>query len=228
MVKKVSITLLLFFVVSLLIAQDFEGEKHLLKEGNIPYLVTLPDSYQKGEHSYPLLVFLHGGDRSNTKHHPKKYAKKAGIKDFPFIVLAPHCSGGCSWSKVNFDKLLTEVTEAYPVDKNRIYLTGYSMGGYGSWSALSNYPKWFAAASPIAGGGSTNTICQAKDVAIRAYHGDKDSIIGYQNSVKLVETLKTCKASAELITHSGEDHWIWPQLFQDEKFYQWFLSKQKS
>ncbi|MCE7991030.1 MAG: prolyl oligopeptidase family serine peptidase [Roseivirga sp.] len=221
----------LLFVCGLLFntqlqAQADLGENKVLQSQNLNYRVALPDKYSKEGKGAPLILFLHGGDGSNTKHHPKKYAEQAGI-DFPFMVVAPHCNLGCSWSTVDYDALLSEVLRGYNVDKNRIYVTGYSMGGYGTWSAISKFPDLFAAAAPIAGGGNTKTICNAKEVAIRAYHGNKDSITPYSGSQKLISKLEGCGAKAELLTIQNGDHWIWPDLFKDKTFYDWLLAQSR-
>lgn len=197
------------------------GEQKTSVDG-LPYLVTLPDTYN-ADQTYPLLLFLHGGDRSNTKHHPQKYAKGEGLA-FPFIVVAPHCRGGCSWPRVDIDALLQEVLSAYAVDESRIYLTGYSMGGHGVWSVLSRSPQWFAAAAPIAGGGDPRSICSAKDVAIRAYHGDHDNVIPHTRSEQMIDALNACDGNAELIIYPGGNHGSWIPTFKDPSFYAWLLS----
>ena len=204
-------------------AQSDFGTRKKLSQTGLEYLITLPEGYAQDGDKVPVILFLHGGDRSNTKHHPSRYAKRAGIT-FPFLVVAPHCSYGCVWSKVDFDALLSQVLRDYNIDRSRIYVTGYSMGGYGTWSTISRFPQWFAAASPIAGGGNPKTICQAKSVTIRAYHGNQDSVTPYAQSKKLIDKLAQCEADATLQTLNGEDHWIWPQIFSDEKFYSWLLS----
>lgn len=207
-------------------AQTPAGDQRVLSSQDLDYLVTLPKGYSQEGDAPPLILFLHGGDGSNTKHHPKKYAEQAGL-DFPFMVVAPHCKRGCSWSTVDYNALLSEVLRDYNVDQTRIYVTGYSMGGYGTWSAISRAPDWFAAAAPIAGGGDAKTVCNAKEIAVRAYHGDKDSVTPYTGSQKLIKTLHDCGATAELITIKNGDHWIWPDLFKDKKFYTWLLAQSR-
>lgn len=211
------------FFTSVLRAQSPEGDKRVLKSQNLDYLVSLPEGYSNEGDASPLILFLHGGDGSNTRHHPKKYAEQAGL-DFPFVVVAPSCNRGCSWSTVDYDALLSEVLRDYNANRNRIYVTGYSMGGYGTWRAISKAPDWFAAAAPIAGGGDTKTICNAKELAVRAYHGNKDSVTPYSGSQKLIEALNGCGARAELVTIKGGDHWIWPEIFKDKAFYDWLLA----
>jgi predicted peptidase len=198
---------------------------HTSAEG-LPYLVTPPDGYDGESAAPPVLVFLHGGDRSNTRHHPARYAAQAGI-DFPFLVVAPHCASGCSWGGVDFRGLLAEVADAYRIDLDRVYLTGYSMGGYGAWSQLTRDPGLFAAAAPIAGGGTPGGICPALGVPVRAYHGDQDNVIAHERSVEMVEALNDCGGTAELITLEGVDHGSWIPTFRDPAFYRWLLSHRR-
>ena len=203
------------------LSQDVIGDRKNLD--GLEYLVTTPDNYNKNQKAgYPLLLFLHGGDRSNTKHHPKKYAERASV-NFPFIVVAPHCTGGCSWSGVDFEALLKKVQQEYNVDTKRMYITGYSMGGYGTWSALEKYALLFAAAAPIAGGGNASKICVANNLPIKAYHGDKDNVIDYSQSKKMIDALKKCNGKAELVTIKDGNHGIWPSIFQSDNFYSWLL-----
>ena len=193
----------------------------------LAYTVTLPAGYTAAGPPAPLLLFLHGGDRSNTRHHPAKYAAQSEI-GFPFIVLAPHCAGSCGWRTTDFDGLLEDVVADHNVDQSRVYLTGYSMGGNGSWDLLSRSPQWFAAAAPIAGWGDTGAICVASAVPVRAYHSDDDTVIEYARSVEMVNALKACPGEAELITLHGVDHASWVPAFSDPDFYAWLLQHERS
>lgn len=206
-------------------AQDPKNATHKNHNG-IPFIVTTPDDYSNDQ-VYPTIIFLHGGDRSNTKHHPAKYASKAGL-NFPFIVIAPSCTSGCSWSKVDLEGMLQLSSEEFSIDLNRIYLTGYSMGGAGTWTNLKKIAPLLAAAAPLApAGGSTSDLCKAKDLPIRVYHGTADH--GYENSKNMVKKLKECGSqTAELMPLEGAGHGIWPAIFSDESFYSWLLDHSKS
>ncbi len=195
------------------------------KFGSLPYLISTPDNYSK-EKSYPTIIFLHGADRSNTKHHPSKYAARAGI-DFPFIVIAPSCTGGCSWSRVDLEGLLKEASSEFSIDPKRVYLTGYSMGGAGTWANLKKIHKYLAAAAPLApAGGTTKDLCKVKDLPLRVYHGTAD--YGYNNSQKMIETLKECGSkNAKLMALEGKGHGIWPGIFSEAEFYQWLLKQKR-
>ncbi|MEO9802780.1 MAG: hypothetical protein ABJF04_06015 [Reichenbachiella sp.] len=192
---------------------------------DIPYLLSTPENYT-ADQIYPTIIFLHGGDRSNTKHHPSKYAKRAEI-DFPFIVIAPSCTGGCSWSSVDLEGLFKQASADVSIDPSRVYLTGYSMGGAGTWANLKKIHHLLAAAAPLApAGGNTSNLCVAKDLPIRVYHGTAD--YGYKNSQKMVKALNDCGASqVELVPLEGKGHGIWPGIFSDQTFYDWLLSKKK-
>lgn len=193
---------------------------------DLPYLLSTPEEYS-ADQNYPVILFLHGGDRSNTKHHPSKYAKKAGI-DFPFIVIAPSCTGGCSWSNVDLADLLEQASAEVSIDPKRVYLTGYSMGGAGTWANLKKIHPLLAAAAPLApAGGNTSKLCEAKGLPIRVYHGTAD--YGYKNSQNMVKTLKSCGATAvELVPLEGKGHGIWPAIFSDQTFYDWLLSNKRA
>ena len=213
-------------VISATAAMGQTDIEHRTADG-LPYLVTPPDGYAPDGGGVPVLLFLHGGDRSNTRHHPARYAAGEGI-EFPFLVIAPHCTSGCSWARVDFDALLAEVDQAYSVDPSRIYLTGYSMGGIGSWDLLGKRPDLFAAAAPIAGGGDAGSICRARGVPIRAYHGDADDVISHSRSVVMIDALEACDGKGELITLPGVDHRSWIPTFKDPAFYAWLLSNRKA
>lgn len=221
------ILFVIFFSHASALAQVDLGVNRILEPQSLNYLISTPQGYSAEGAGSPLILFLHGGDRSNTKHHPMRYALEAGL-EFPFMVVAPHCSNGCSWSSADIDALLNEVVKTYNVDQKRIYITGYSMGGYGTWSVISRFPNWFAAAAPIAGGGNSRTICSAKNVSVLAFHGDKDSVTPYSGSKRLVDALVDCGATARLETFKGGDHWIWPAIYKDKRLYDWFLTQVKT
>jgi poly(3-hydroxybutyrate) depolymerase len=136
-------------------------EKQITTNISLRYLLYLPESYsrQKGQ-KWPLLLFLHGaGERGNDlnlvkKHGPPKLMEQG--KEFPFIVVAPQCPSESWWTEEldALAALLDEVQSRYAVDPDRVYLTGLSMGGFGTWTLACRYPERFAAIAPICGGGA--------------------------------------------------------------------------
>src|SRR5579872_1512358 len=155
-------------------AQEVQSVKEFTfrKEQNatLKYLLFLPKGYEaSGQKRWPLMLFLHGaGERGSdiwlvTKHGPPKNV--AQNQDFPFILVSPQCPEGEIWSRDSLLGLLDEVTAHLNVDKNRVYLTGLSMGGYGTWDLGLSYPERFAAIVPICGGGEL--------ISILLTHGEK-------------------------------------------------------
>jgi predicted peptidase len=145
------------------------------------YLLSLPKDYAEKE-SWPLLLFLHGsGERGENLdrvkiHGPPKLI--AAGKDFPFIVVSPQCpSRSRGWQPHELSALLDEIVEKYKVDKDRICVTGLSMGGFGTWSLAAFSPDRFAALVPICGGGDPNTARRVSHIAIWVFHGAKDPVV---------------------------------------------------
>src|SRR4030066_1336392 len=130
-------------------------EKVITKTLNCQYLLFLPEGYENKQQRWPMILFLHGaGERGNDLNLVKKHGLPKIIeqqKDFPFIVVSPQCPQGQWWTeKVEvLINLLDEIVNRYNVDTERIYLTGLSMGGYGTWTLAAAYPERFAAIAPI-------------------------------------------------------------------------------
>ncbi|MFP6854717.1 MAG: PHB depolymerase family esterase, partial [Opitutales bacterium] len=119
-------------------------------------LLHLPKGDKNGKKKWPLLVFLHGsGERGDNlqklkKHGPPKIAAHKGL---PFIVVSPQCPSGSRWKPKIIARMIDDVIAKHPADPKRIYLTGLSMGGFGTWATAAEYPAKFAAIAPICGGG---------------------------------------------------------------------------
>ena len=141
--------------------------------------------------------------------------------------------------------LLDEVIKSQPAaDLSRIYITGLSMGGYGTWGMISEYPDFFAAAAPICGGGDRNRLkivrekgpvtfsmkklLRAKNVPIWAFHGDKDGVVPAEESKLLVDALKEAGASSVQFTiYPGVGHDSWTRTYADPKLYEWMFAQKR-
>ena len=153
----------------------------------LDYLLYLPKEYSPQE-SWPVLLFLHGaGERGNDLdrvkvHGPPKLI--AAGKDFPMIVVSPQCPSGQWWRPNELSTLLDEIVEKYSVDQDRIYVTGLSMGGYGTWALAAYSPERFAALVPICGGGEAFATRRFAHVPVWVFHGQgfRGSVIGLGNN----------------------------------------------
>jgi predicted peptidase len=212
------------------------------ERAKLKYLLFLPQDYvQNREKRWPMILFLHGaGERGDdvwkvATHGPPKYVKDH--PDFPFIVVSPQCLENQVWSKDVLLGLLDDITRRYAVDTNRIYVTGLSMGGYGTWDLGFSYPEKFAAIAPVCGGGETISVIVAagekaqalKTLGVWAFHGGKDPVVPLQESERLVNLLKHHGAQeAKLTIYPEAGHDVWTETYGNPELYQWLLKHQRN
>jgi predicted peptidase len=210
-------------------------------QANVKYLLFLPKGYEaNSDKRWPLLFFLHGaGERGNdiwkvAVHGPPKNI--AHDPDFPFVVVSPQCPEGEIWSGDLLLGLLDEVIRDLKIDSQRVYLTGLSMGGYGTWDLGLRHPERFAAIVPICGGGelidillSEGARAQAlKSLGVWAFHGGKDPVVPLQESQRLVDALKKVGVQdVKLTVYPEAGHDSWTEAYNDPKLYEWLLSHQR-
>ena len=137
---------------------DQTFKKQILKTVEYDYLLYLPNHYGTADKKWPLVLFLHGaGERGDNLARVKVHGPPMLIEkghSFPFILVSPQCPKDVWWDAEGLNALLDEIVAKYAVDENRIYVTGLSMGGYGTWDLAIRYPNRFAAIAPICGGGT--------------------------------------------------------------------------
>jgi predicted peptidase len=209
---------------------SFEGEVTVKVKLN--YLIFLPDGYKSSEKKWPLLVFLHGaGERGDDLervkvHGPPKLA--AAGKKFPFIILAPQCPRRGWWNADAIAGLVDAVCSEYRVDRDRMYLTGLSMGGFGSWDMAAKHPGLFAAIAPICGGGDPEQAKNMKDIPIWVFHGGKDPVVPIQRSKDMVEALKAAGNKVKFTVYPDAGHDSWTEAYNNPELYKWFLKHRRS
>lgn len=192
------------------------------------YLLYLPKGYETEKKHWPLIMFLHGaGERGDTldlvkKHGPPKIV--ANRDDFPFIVVSPQCPKDQWWSVEMLEVLLEDIIKKYRVDENRVYLTGLSMGGFGTWALALARPDLFAAIAPICGGGSVHEVCRIKNVPVWAFHGAKDMVVPVARSQELVDALQKCGSNVKLTIYPEAGHDSWTETYDNPALYDWLLS----
>ncbi len=195
------------------------------------FLLYLPKDYN-GKTPKPLLLFLHGaGERGNDlelvkKHGPPKLIAQG--KDFPFIVVSPQCPKGQFWDPRALSHLLDSLEEHYAVDSSRIYVTGLSMGGFGTWALAAQQPDRFAAIAPICGGGERFWMRKLKNVPVWAFHGEKDNVVPPHRTTELVEELKKLGGDVRLTLYPDAGHDSWTETYNNEELYEWFLSHHRA
>lgn len=216
--------------------QEETFTRQSLKTFSGKYLLYLPDHYsEQPQQNWPVLLYLHSADaRSNDLQKVKQeglpYVLRMGRK-LPFVVVAPLCSPeewwDSRWSLENLNVLLDELTEKYRVDSKRIYLTGWSMGGAGSWKLSSDYPTRFAAVVPISGRTQLKYVAQLQNMPTWAFHGAKDTVVPVNESQKMIDALQNSGGNARLTIFPDTGHEVWLQAYTDPQLYEWLLKQSK-
>ncbi|MHC4864851.1 MAG: carboxylesterase family protein [Planctomycetota bacterium] len=207
-------------------------EKTITTTVRCNYLLFLPDDFRQEDQRWPLILFLHGmgqcgDDLEKVKDHgiPKVVE---GRTDLPFIVVSPQCPEGQMWRNDVLINLLDEVTGRYPVDEDRMYLTGLSMGGGGTWYLACEYPDTFAAIAPICGWGTPSKAASLKNVPVWAFHGAEDKTIPVKHSEEMVQAVKDSGGDAKLTVYPQAGHDSWTQTYDNRELYDWFLSHRRA
>ena len=217
---------------------------------SLRYRMLKPLGYQPGK-KYPLVLFLHGaGERGDDNqvtlvHAASDFADEQRRKQYPCYVVIPQCPEQKKWSEVDWSKdsselpkepsssmqaikeLLDEMVDSAGVDPNRMYITGLSMGGYGTWDAIARYPDFFAAAAPVCGGGDPATVKTFAKLPIWCFHGANDSVVKVIRSQEMVNALKAVGSSVQYTEYPGVEHDSWTATYSNPALYEWMFAQQK-
>jgi predicted esterase len=193
-------------------------------------LLYLPDGYESNRGVWPLLIFLHGaGERGDdlelVKMHGPPKLIEAG-KRYPFIVASPQLSLGEWWSPDMVAWLTRDLISSLRVDPERVYLTGLSMGGYGTWETASRYPELFAAIAPICGRGDPGSAWRLRHVPTWIFHGAKDIVVPVKHSDDMRKALGKYR-NVKYTVYPEADHDSWSETYLNEKLYKWMLSHRR-
>ncbi|SDJ07451.1 carboxylesterase family protein [Chryseobacterium jejuense] len=226
------LSLLLLPLSLQLTAQEIKAElnKEVKRQEKISYLLDYP---KNSKENVPLIVFLHGsGERGNNlelvkAHSPFTY--KNLIKE-PVAILAPQCPTDSWWDTVSVYNLIKEIQKKHKIDASRIYLTGLSMGGWGTLKLAMEHPEMFAAVASVCAPTDqvmTANIQQFKDLNMKIFHGGMDDIVLPENAFKFYQKLHPVNPTAELVIFPNDNHNSWDSTYSNPKLYEWMLSKKK-
>lgn len=210
--------------------QERHFEKDITVKATLDYLLFLPEGYDQSKTNWPLMLFLHGSGESGhdlnrvKAHGPPKIVETK--KDFPFILVSPQSSGR-GWSPDVLNALLDDVMKTHRVDPDRVYLTGLSMGGFGTWDLAAAHPEKFAAIAPICGGGNTNNASKLAKLPIWVFHGGKDPTVPIQRSREMVEAVKAAGGNVKFTVYPEAGHDSWTETYDNPEFYQWLLEQKR-
>ena len=203
-------------------------ERKITTTTRASYLLYLPPGYnQSSKKKWPVLLFLHGaGERGANlelvkTHGPARLIEQG--RQLPFIVVSPQCPADGSWRPETLGALLDEIERRYRVDRLREYVTGLSMGGFGTWALALEYPDRFAAIAPICGGGHWWAVPRIKHLPVWVFHGKKDRIVPHARSTEMVAALRQCGGNVKFTTYPNADHNSWTVTYENPALFRWLL-----
>ena len=230
---------------------DFEARTFTSPDGaKLPYRLLQPLNYEARK-KYPLVLFLHGaGERGDDngaqiKHADALFAKAETREKFPCFVVAPQCPKNRKWVEMDWggvsgtapddpgpiEPLLLAALDAisgeFSIDPDRVYITGLSMGGYGTWDLITRQPGRWAAAVPICGGGDKTKAGAAKAVPVWAFHGLDDAVVPSVRSRDMVAGVKAAGGTAAHTEYPGVQHDSWSLAYSEPNLLPWLFAQQR-
>ena len=199
------------------------------------YVLYVPPDY-KNDKPIPVILFLHGSGETGTDGLKQAEvgmapAIRKNPQHFPCIAIFPQ-SQKRSWQASGNDakraiSILEEVEKTYKVDKKRIYLTGLSMGGYGTWSLATAFPDRWAAIVPVCGGGDPRSASRIKDIPCWCFHGDADQAVKVEKSREMIAALKEAGSNPKYTEYAGVGHNSWDKAYGTKELYDWLFKQEK-
>jgi predicted peptidase len=216
----------------------------------LPYRLLKPKEIKPGE-KYPLVLFFHGAGERGTDnkvqlvHGMNEFASDEIMAKYPAFVVAPQCPEGEQWVDTPWTadshtmkekptealrlslELVDSLVKNLPIDTNRLYITGLSMGGFGVWDAIQRHPDRFAAAVPICSGGDPAFAEKIKHVPMWAFHGDADTTVKPKRSREMIDALKKAGGNPKYTEYEKVGHDSWTKTYADPKVYEWLFAQRK-
>ncbi|MCX7819338.1 MAG: prolyl oligopeptidase family serine peptidase [Kiritimatiellae bacterium] len=202
----------------------------------VRYWLACPPGYEReGPQRWPLLLFLHGaGERGDDLERVKQHGPPkliAAGRVLPFIVVAPQCPADDWWDSARqilaLRTLLDDVIAAHRVDRDRVYVTGLSMGGFGTWRLAAEFPELFAAIAPICGGGPWYRAGALRQVPAWVFHGADDPVVPLRESEVMVEALRRVGAQPRFTVYPNTGHDAWTAAYEGPELYEWLLQHRR-
>lgn len=227
-------------------AKEWEAPNGL----QIPYRLAVPAKIEEGR-KYPLILFLHGaGERGDDnakqlKHGVASILAGAEKLDEPCFLIAPQCPEELWWTDLDAQKLrpldakgpnprleavlalVADFSKTHPIDPKRFYVTGLSMGGFGTWDILGRVPEKIAAALPVCGGADPSLVARYKDVPIWAFHGDADPTVPVAATTDVIEALEKAGGKPKVTIYPGVKHDSWTATYGNLEVIQWLFSQKQ-
>lgn len=228
-------------------------EKRVYKDAagkSLPYRLMKPEKYDAAK-KYPLVLFLHGaGERGNDNdkqliHGIPQFASAENRAKYPCFLIAPQCSSRRKWVEIDWTldshempekpsrplrqtlEAIAELQKEFSIDPDRLYVTGLSMGGYGTWDVICRHPEMFAAAVPICGGADERQAPRIAKLPIWTFHGALDKAVKPERSRKMIDALHKAGGLPGHTEYPDVGHNSWDLAYRDPEMYRWLFSKSR-
>ena len=224
-------------------SKHYEHHTYKAKDGtSIDYWLMTPAEIESG-HKYPLVLALHG--RGGTTTAATVLGSDKYRRQFPCFVMAPASTREGVWARARKTpdnrrrrkagkemlpaaiEALESLLEKYPIDRDRIYVTGQSMGGFGTFGALVQRPDLFAAGIPVAGGWAVRDAAKIKNIPIWVFHGDKDNVVPTELSRNMVEAIRKAGGDPKYTEFAGVGHNSWSRTYASPRTWEWLFAQKR-
>ena len=225
--------------------------KPAARDATIRYMLFAPKDYKADGKKWPLMLFLHGlGECSNDDltrvkiHGPAHFVDSR--PDFPFVVITPQLPpppgykegvaytseqiialAHDAWKPEPLVQLVDHVVAKMNIDPDRVYVTGLSMGGYGTYRLVAAHPERFAAIVAICGGGESEMAGPLSRVPIWAFHGAKDTVVPLAIGQKMVDDIKQAGGDVKFTVYPDVGHDSWKRAYANQEIYDWLLAHKR-
>ncbi|MCP9749709.1 prolyl oligopeptidase family serine peptidase [Ferruginibacter sp. HRS2-29] len=255
--KKLLLVLFIFPFVLQAQDSLFQKKMFIGNGDTLPYRILLPKNYDPGKRYPMVIFLHGSGERGNDNeaqlvHGSKLFLADSNRTKFPAIVVFPQCPDNSFWSNVQLpvsedtprvfkfleagaptvsmallEYLMRDLINVYPVQRNKIYVGGLSMGGMGTLELLRRNPKFFAAAFSICGGANPKTARKIKNIPLWLFHGAKDDVVPPKYSLDMAEALLKLNAEVKMTVYPEANHNSWDATFAEPELLPWLFSHKK-
>lgn len=242
---------LIFLSFSLVKPQDAQEEfsAHIFTDSSgieLPYRLFIPENYISS-FSYPIIMYLHGGagaGNDNLKqisggntNGTHVWITAENQNNYPCFVVAPQLLGFNRWNDPDsirlslYAQLAVNLLEAlkkeFNIDSDRVYLTGQSRGGWGTWDVITKRSDLFAAAVPLCGGGNPRAVEAIQHLPIWAFHGALDTTVPVENSRKMVAALRKIGGNIKYTEYPNVEHGVWNKAYFEPELIPWLFAQKR-
>lgn len=223
---------------------------HIFKNARsetLPYRLFVPQNYDRKK-KYPLVVYLHGGGGVGDDNLKQIQGGNGYLIDFftqsesqtryPALVVAPQSSGD-GWIErplINPSparqlklvvELIDELRRTYSIDRKRVYVTGQSLGGFGTFAIVAEFPNLFAAGVPLCGGADESKVSSIIKTPLWVFHGEKDEAVPVELSRKIVAAIKKAGGNVKYTEYPDAGHNIWLKVVNEPDLLSWLFAQHK-